>query len=408
MKCIISAPVDTYSGYGARSRDIVTSLIKKYPDWDIKIVSRRWGSTGQGFLKDHQITELSSRIIKKIEYKPDIWIQVTIPNEFKPLGSFNIGITAGIETTVCDSTWIEGLNRMDLVITSSVHSKNVFDKTVYTSNNQEIKANTPIEVLFEGVDTETYFKTEDTTNLPLEGIDNPFCFLVVGHWMKGGYGHDRKNIGYTIKTFLETFKNSGNPPALLLKTQKASASIIDRDEILKKVDGIRKKVGGTLPDIYLLHGNLSDSEMNALYNHPKIKAMVSLTKGEGFGRPLLEFSTTGKPIICSNWSGPQDFLHPEYSTLLPGKIHNVHPSSAVDKMILTTAKWFHPDEKILKTKLKKTFKFYKKVSRKGMKQRRYTLDNFTLLDMEDKLKNILDKYVKDLPKKITLNLPDLS
>lgn len=408
MNCIISAPVDTYSGYGARSRDIVTSIIKKYPDWSIKIVSRRWGTTSQGFLDDHQLTDISSKLIKKLEYKPDIWIQITIPNEFKPVGSFNIGITAGIETTVCDSTWIEGLNRMDLVITSSKHSKNVFDKTVYTSNNQEIKANTPIEVLFEGVDTETYFKSEDTTNLSLEGIDNPFCFLLVGHWMKGGYGHDRKNIGYTIKTFLETFKNSGNPPALLLKTQQASPSIMDRDKILKKIDTIRKKVGGTLPDIYLLHGNLSDSEMNDLYNHPKVKAMVSLTKGEGFGRPLLEFSTTGKPIISSNWSGPQDFLHPEYSTLVPGNLHKVDPSAAVDKIILRNATWFHPDEKTLKAKLKFIFKSYKKVSRQGMKQRRYTLDNFTLSHMENKLKDIFDQYFNNIPKEITLNLPDLS
>lgn len=408
MKCIVSAPVDTYSGYGARSRDIISALIKKYPDWDIKIVSRRWGNTSQGFLKDHNIEELSSRIIKKIEFKPEVWIQVTIPNEFKPIGNFNIGITAGIETTVCDSSWIEGVNRMDLVLTSSEHSKKVFEKTVYTVGNTELKTNTSIEVLFEGVDVETYYKTEDTSKLLLEDIDNPFCFLVVGHWMKGKYGHDRKNIGYTIKCFLETFKTTGKPPALLLKTQQASPSVMDRYQILKKIDSIRKKIGGTLPDIYLLHGNLSDSEMNALYNHPKVKAMVSLTKGEGFGRPLLEFSTTGKPIICSDWSGPKDFLHPEYCSLLPGSLHKVDPSATVDKILLKNATWFHPDEKTVKEKLKLIVKSYKKVSRQGMKQRRYTLDNFSLLHMENKLKDIFDKYIKDVPKEITLNLPDLS
>ena len=53
-----------------------------------------------------------------------------------------------------------------------------------------------------------------------------------------------------------------------------------------------------IPSIYILHGDLSDEEMNSLYNHHKVKAMVSLTKGEGFGRPLLEFSVVGKPIVA--------------------------------------------------------------------------------------------------------------
>ena len=51
-------------------------------------------------------------------------------------------------------------------------------------------------------------------------------------------------------------------------------------------------------------------EMNSIYNHSKVKAMVSLTKGEGFGRPLLEFSLSQKPLIVSGWSGHMDFLPP--------------------------------------------------------------------------------------------------
>ena len=40
----ISAPVDTYSGYGARSRDIVKALLKANKYY-IKIIPQRWGST---------------------------------------------------------------------------------------------------------------------------------------------------------------------------------------------------------------------------------------------------------------------------------------------------------------------------------------------------------------------------
>ena len=65
---------------------------------------------------------------------------------------------------------------------------------------------------------------------------------------------------------------------------------------------------------------MTDSEINQLYNHPKVKAMLSFNKGEGFGRPLLEFTTTGKPVIASNWSGQLDFLNKDFATSISGEI----------------------------------------------------------------------------------------
>ncbi len=406
--CIVSAPVDTYSGYGARSRDIVKGLIDQYPDWDIKIVSQRWGQTSFGFLEDHGLKEISDKVVASLTYKPDIWIQITVPNEFKPIGRYNIGITAGIETTVCDDTWIDGVNRMDLVITSSEHSKKVFEETEYIGKRKGVKATTPIQVLFEGVDTDIYYERKGEDLLPLSEVKNNFCFLVIGHWMQGSYGHDRKNISYTIKTFLEAFKTTSTPPALLLKVQKGAPSIMDREKVLEGINQIKEYVGGSVPDIYLLHGDLTDSEINALYNHDKVKAMVSLTKGEGFGRPLLEFSVTGKPILCSDWSGPKDFLDPKYVTLLPGGIHNVHKSASVEKVLLQDSKWFQPNEKAVKDSLKDVFKNYKKYTKKSKSQRTKTLKEFTLDAMNNKLKDILDRNLPEFATEVTLNLPKLN
>ena len=154
----ISAPVDTYSGYGARSRDLVRAIINQ-GKYDVKILSQRWGNTRFGYLKDHNDTDISSRIVSKVNTQPDIWMQISVPNEFQPMGKFNIGVTAGIETTICHGTWIEGCNRMNLILTSSEHSKNTFIKTIFEKiNNQtnikegELKITTPVEVLLEGAD----------------------------------------------------------------------------------------------------------------------------------------------------------------------------------------------------------------------------------------------------------------
>ena len=127
--------------------------------------------------------------------------------------------------------------------------------------------------------------------------------------MGGDFGHDRKNVSLLIKSFYEVFKDKPQKPALILKASIGIASYISRDEILDRIKIIRESVNSTnLPNIYVLNGEFSDGEMNELYNHPKVKAMLSFTKGEGYGRPLLEFSLTGKPIIASGWSGHTDFL----------------------------------------------------------------------------------------------------
>ena len=91
-------------------------------------------------------------------------------------------------------------------------------------------------------------------------------------------------------------------PALILKISGAGASYMDREEMLNRIAQIRSSVNSNnIPNIYLLHGEFSDQEISQLYNHPKVKAFVSLTKGEGFGRPLLEFSLIKKPICSDDW-----------------------------------------------------------------------------------------------------------
>jgi glycosyltransferase involved in cell wall biosynthesis len=320
---VVSCPIDTYSGYGARSRDLVKALIetKKY---DVKILSQRWGNTRFGYLDDHNETDLASRVIPNLNAKPDIWIQISVPNEFQKVGTYNIGVTAGMETTLVHQSWIEGCNRMDLILTSSTHSVNTFKQTTYEEREQntnrvvrKIKLEVPIDIIFEGVDLTKYFN-HGKAKLDLSEIKESFCYLLVGHWMQGDFGEDRKNVGYTIKSFLEAFKNKPNPPALILKTMQVGTSIMDRNRILKKVDALRKTVKGKLPNVYLMHGELSDTQVNDLYNHPKVKVMVSHTKGEGYGRPLAEFAAIGKPIICSGWSGHTDFLSRDHTVLIGG------------------------------------------------------------------------------------------
>ena len=415
---VISCPFDTYSGYGARARDIVKAIIET-DKYDVKLMAQKWGSTSWGFCTDHEEWKflLNHQLPEnKLTSQPDIWMQITIPNEFQSVGKYNIGCTAGIEATVCKPEWVEGMNRMDMNWVSSNFSKKVFTDVSYSKQDQktkqtlgEIKLIKPIEVVFEGANLDVYkpLKSSEVKNINLDSIKENFCYLFVGHWMQGDFGHDRKNVSLLVKAFYEVFKNKKNPPALILKTSVGVASYISRDEILKRIKQIRKSVkSNTLPNIYILNGEFNDDEMNELYNHPKVKSMVSFTKGEGFGRPLLEFGLTNKPVIASAFSGQLDFLNPEFTYLVPGILENVHPSAANDWLI-KEAQWFKPDEGHIGNSLKDVFEKYKEYLVKGKRQGHYARTNFSYEKMQELVEDILDKNIPEFPKQIELKLPKL-
>ena len=414
----ISAPVDTYSGYGARSRDIIKSLIE-LDKYNIKILSQRWGDTRRGFLNDFPEWEFMEKyIVPQILSKPDIWCQITVPNEFQSIGAYNIGITAGIETTACAPQWVEGCNRMDLILTSSEHSKRVFELTNYEVQNKQnggkvnLSVTTPIKVLFEGANLDVYKPlkepmTNDELYKSIDSIPEKFAYLFVGHWLQGDMGQDRKNVGLLIKAFYEIFKNKSNAPALILKCSLGKGSHMDRREIMKRISSIRKSLPITkLPNIYLIHGDLSDAEMNELYNHPKIKSMVSATKGEGFGRPLLEFALTGKPIIATGWSGHVDFLNPKLTALMGGELSDLHPSSIQKDILIEGSQWFDVNHGHLGHYLTDVKKNYKEWLPKSKTLSRNLRKNFSYSAMKNLLGSILNENVK-IPTKMELKLPKL-
>lgn len=415
------APVQTQSGYGARSRDIAISLINL--GHNVEIISVPWGDTPMTGLnlKSEQHQQIKTRLVTAIHQKPDIFIHVGIPNEFQTIGVVNIGITAGIETNICRPEWIEGCNKMDLVLTSSVHSANVFKSINFDkvdNNTQQtietLKLQVPCEVLFEGVNDDVYRK-KPSTFIDLNNIKEDFCFLFVGHWLQGDLGHDRKDVGMLIHTFLNTFKKKGknNRPALILKTSHANFSNLELHEIKRKINYIQELVrtqtqwDGELPSIYVLHGDLTDTKMNELYNHDKVKAMISFTKGEGFGRPLLEFTLTGKPVIAPSWSGQLDFLDPEYSYLLPGTITQVHPSAAND-WILKEGGWFTVNYTYASQIMESCHKMYESFYEKTRNHIRITKSKYTMKKMQDKLEEILNNlpsFLKPKNEFVQIKLP---
>ena len=407
---VISCPATSRSGYGDHSRDLIRSLISM-DKFNIKVMDQRWGSCPKTGLSAND--PISKLILPRgpINYKPDVWIQITVPNEFQPIGNYNIGITAGIETDRVVASWVEGCNRMDMIIVPSLHSKHTLEQTGYQKKDkagnivENIKLNKPVHILFEGLDINIFDK-KDKSKFNLDSIKEQFCFLQVGHWLQGAHTHDRKDIGGLIQTFIHTFKGSGEKPALILKTSSASFSVTDREDMLKKIKAIQSQMNisdNLMPNIYLLHGDLSPQELNDLYNHPKVKAMVSFTHGEGYGRPLQEFSVTGKPVFATNWSGHVDFLG-NYTFKLPCRLSEVHDSALQPGIFEKGSKWAYVDYSYASKTLKDCYKKYKNYLSTSRKQRKYIKDNFTLDNMSDEFKRILEDNIAE---NVKIKIPEI-
>ena len=308
-KILLRAPLLTRSGYGEQARFALRSLRAHEDEFDIFIQPLEWGKTS--WINDlNEEREWIDQTIEKSIYfiqqggKFDYSLQVTVPNEFENIADVNIGYTAGIETTKVAPQWLEKSNIMDRLIVVSNHSKEVFEKTVYTAVNQTTKEEVPY-TLQTPVDVVNYpvkkYDSLPELELNLEYDFNFLCISQMG---------PRKNLPNLIKWFVKEFKD--DEVGLVIKTNIMKNSLVDR---LATEDRIKKVIASETKDkkckVYLLHGDMTDEEIHSLYLHGKIKSFVSFTHGEGFGLPLFEAAYSGLPVVVPGWSGQCDFLFDE-------------------------------------------------------------------------------------------------
>lgn len=421
--CVIQGPYATRSGYGDMTRDIIRHIIE-LDRYDVVLVSMPWGACPLNALnpnnpKDLPLIQRTAPVPVQLTRKPELFIQVSVPNEFQPMGQYNIGITAGIETTLCSAPWIEGCNRMDVIFTISEHSKRVLEGTELNGRDpqgnivQTLKITKPIEVLHNCVDT-NIFKKIEAKEIPsdikekLDSIPEAFNFLFVGHWLQGNVGEDRKNVGLLVYTFCKAYsERSGVRPGLILKTSGAGFSIMDQEDIVRKIESIKRAIGPNCPNVYVLHGELTEEEMNGLYNHPKVKAHITFTKGEGFGRPLLEASMSYKPILASGWSGHLDFLNAEDALLLNGELKNVDQSVVWENVILKESQWFNVDPQNAAKAMDYTVRNYGKLLDGAYRLATKNRENFGYEKIREKTAALLDKYVPRFALPVPIKLPSL-
>tara|TARA_R100000008_G_scaffold35346_1_gene20043 strand:+ start:3607 stop:4848 length:1242 start_codon:yes stop_codon:yes gene_type:complete len=302
-KILIKGPVLTRSGYGEQARFALRSLASRPDLYDLYLMATGWGKTSW-VIEDNPERDWIDHLINKTASfiqsggKFDESLQVTIPNEWERIAPYNVGYTAGIETTKVAPEWIEKANMMDKIIVVSNHSKNVFEDTAYVlQNDKQQRANfqcsTEIEVV--NYPVKKYDPVDLELNLPYD-----FNFLCVAQW------GPRKNVKNTIKWFVEEFHD--DEVGLVVKMFQMKNCHMDKQNCITKLTELLRQYPDKKCKLHLIHGNMTDEEMNSLYTHPKLKAFVTLTHGEGYGLPLFEAAYNGMPVVAPAWSGHCDFL----------------------------------------------------------------------------------------------------
>jgi glycosyltransferase involved in cell wall biosynthesis len=369
-KIIFRAPVQTASGYGVHSRMLLKALDED-GRFDITVMSVPWGATPlvwENTAEMRRITELASKFNPAGPHNFDASVQITIPNEFMMMAPKNICITAGIETDRVAPLWQQKCNEVaDVVVVPSMHSARGFTTGIYNGDKgpQQLLLQKPLYILPEWVNTDV-FNTDpvsaDTKQADLSDMPD-FNFVCVGLGMDKADGEDRKNITNTVKWFCEQFRGSQSI-GLILKVSMVNYSPLDFKNIRARIAYIKAQTGcGQFPKIKLIHGRLSDLELAALYKHPKAKAFITLTHGEGYGLPIIEAAACGLPVIATNWSGHLDFLRIDGQNKFIPVDYDLAPvpESCVWKDVMEAGtRWANPKEADAKMKMAKVFLSYDK------------------------------------------------
>jgi len=364
-KVLIMGSFCNISGYSLHSRTLADSLINMENGPEVFLIDLQWAEATRSsayisryrerLTHTQQFMKFLQSTNAKVNEVFDCSFQVRPPNEWQRVTNFDVGVTAALETVAAPKEWVDNCNMMKKILVVSSHAK----KNLLNAVCDGRKITTPIDVV-------PFYNTMPENKEKFSGYNDVTTsknFLCVSQLAP------RKNLHNMIAWFIEEFKD--DPEAgLILKTYIKNNSVIDCQ---MSKDAFHNFISTNFPEkkckIYLLHGGLSDSEIETLYDKETITGYISAAHGEGFGIPIFNAVCSGIPVIAPAWSGHLDFLNAPVKNETSGKVKTrnlfLKTSYEIEKvkevhlmpgLITEDCKWCYPESKSFKKNLRSLFK----------------------------------------------------
>lgn len=318
------APIDEPTGYADEARGLLTALeALRVP------VALRPARAGDPAFRS-SLTVPVQRALAAQERRgfarPLMLVQHFPADGFKPAKGMDwqVGRTM-FETDGLPPAWVAQCNRLDELWVPSRFNMETFRRAGVT---------VPITRVPGGVDV-THF-TPHATPLALPGLRRT-VFLGVFEWAH------RKGWDALLRAWAEAFTPDDDVTLVLRTRIRAAAQAAGHPRAEAQLDAfLREELGRTRADvapIRVLDAPIGDALLPSLYT--RASALVAPSRGEGWGRPLMEAMACGVPVIATRWSAPLDFLHDDHALLVD--ITGLVPARDEVFAVYDGQRWAEPD-----------------------------------------------------------------
>jgi glycosyltransferase involved in cell wall biosynthesis len=327
-------------GYGSAGEGILLALDKQ-PNIDI-YTDKNWDRTNYEGLQSRTI-ELCERGFSP---ESNFGIRFSQPDSFDKIPEAVVKIGWCLwEHNNLPKDWIEGLHSLSVNFVSCTHNKQLLD-SIGTQNVFVVKL---------GVNPEIYFYQ------PREHHEK-FIFIISGTL------NSRKSPSLVYDVFQELFANNRDVRLIIKSTEQ------DRVELEET------------HNIQIINQTWPASNLAKLLR--TADCFVLPTQGEGFGLCPVESMAVGTTVICTNWSGPADYLDERYAYKLGYtlKKHEIKGRAGLYE-------YAAPDRGHLKELMWLAFTHQDEVEEKGKLAAIYVAENLTWKHTANEIMTILKSVI---------------
>ncbi|KAL6284588.1 hypothetical protein ACE6H2_015517 [Prunus campanulata] len=292
------------------------------------------------------------------------------------------------ETDRVNPEHVKRCNQMDYVWVPTEFHVSTFIKSG-VDKSKVVKIVQPIDVKFfdpleyEPLNLASIGKLVMGKTIQNSKVKKKFVFMSIFKW------EYRKGWDVLLKSYLEEFSEADGVALYLLTNPYHS----DRDfgnKIVEFVEksGMQKPVTGWAP-VYVIDTHIAQIDLPRVYK--AADAFVLPSRGEGWGRPLVEAMAMSLPVIATNWSGPTEYLTEENSYPLP-----VDRMSDIMEGPFTGHHWAEPSVSKLRVLMRHVMNNVEEAKVKGEKAREDMITRFS----PEIVANIVTKHVQNILQKV--------